>query len=919
MPLQPLVKSRGLWTHPNKHALPEGALLRAANSVCQREGVIGRRRGFARYGAALSAEAREITQYLERLVVFDGTNLVYDSDGTGTWSSWTGTFDPPSGEGMRFLEANGNLYFTTDAGVFVQTSLTGTPVRSGLPQGLDCQLEFDGTGGGWFTPDTQVGYRHTWSREDASDNLKTGAPSFQERLTNPFIASTWTRAAAVVTINAPDHTFSDGDEIEIFNSSSGAALPDGVYTISNVSGDDFDVTGINAGDASGTADVGKHYDVELTVTLPDDVAAGDILEIWRTPLSATADTPPGENHRRILRRVVLTADVTAGFVALTDDRDESFFEENLYTNPNQEGEAQANHRPPLARYLTTFEGHTFYAGATQPHLLRIQLVDVTGLVADTSTFVLTQGATVETYTASTAVDLGAKKFEIGTSGILAVDVETTAKSLAHVINRTSAVAYSHYTSAEDEAPGFLLLESRAVGAAEISVTGHATTSDQFDPVVPTSGVSLSTEADSRANAIWRSKFHQPEAVPRLNENVLGSRNYDVQGIVSLREALLVWREDGLFSISGRTDGASGAQFVDDDVDPTVHVRGTRSLVRLDNAAFAHTDQGVLRAGQGSPAIVSRPQIETELRRLATFTAFSTIAFAVPYESDRSYLFWLKGRESDTFATMALVYNYATNAWSSWTLAANSGHVLSADDKLYVGHADSNWVLQERKTLLLNGNDFQDENLPITITVASTTTHPRTEETVSYATFTSANYTEPEVGDGITQGSSRTVIDVLEDLGGGTWRATCRHLLVGLTAAAATLDLAIPFEVEWAPINTGSPASMKQFGAVQIYPERDGGTHQLATRSDLSAAWEYTQDIVVVQNSGWGYMPWGLSAWGGTETGSIRAIRSLVPDQHRRARSLGIRFRNRYCREPIEILCLGVDVRPHSSRTEIQPE
>ena len=82
----------GLYSQYNKlHALPPGALLQCENGVIDREGVISKRRGFKRYGTVLSNAPTALFEFQKTLVLQDGSTLKYDSNGSGTWSSWSGS------------------------------------------------------------------------------------------------------------------------------------------------------------------------------------------------------------------------------------------------------------------------------------------------------------------------------------------------------------------------------------------------------------------------------------------------------------------------------------------------------------------------------------------------------------------------------------------------------------------------------------------------------------------------------------------------------------------------------------------------------------------------------------------------------------------------------------------------------------
>lgn len=178
----PLVQldNKGLYTYPNQLSqVPPGAMTVAQNVVIDHPGVAETRRGFDFYGTALPSAAVKGFIYMSRILWYcTGGQFVYDSDGAGTWGSYSGSFSPPSGNFVNSTQSNGNFYFTTNNGIYKVDSLTGTPKKAGGPQGLDvtATLGSSGTGTAVVT-NSQVAYAIVWGYLDANNNLILGAPT----------------------------------------------------------------------------------------------------------------------------------------------------------------------------------------------------------------------------------------------------------------------------------------------------------------------------------------------------------------------------------------------------------------------------------------------------------------------------------------------------------------------------------------------------------------------------------------------------------------------------------------------------------------------------------------------------------------------------------------------------------------------
>lgn len=914
-------QARGLYSQFNRLEAPQGALAVADDCVIDRPGVIEKRRGFKRYGTALSSPASALMKYQKRLLVLDGSTLKRDSDGAGTWSSYSGSFSAPSAAiRMSGVEAQGSFYFTSSNGPQKLDALTGTPRRAGIPSGLDSQASVTGTGGSWFSPDTQVSYRIAYVKIDANNQESIGEPTERETLANAKSATlTWARSGGgpyTITVTHTAHGYTTSDTVEISDSS--ASGLNGPQTITVIDANSYSFSVSADPGASGTLKAGKKFNVSITTTIPSGIVANDYYEVYRTALSASASTDPGDRHRLIQRVQITSSDITAGTVTFSDTYDTTFLGEDLYTNPLEETVSNANSRPPWCKFIVAFKGHVWYANTTQPQRLRIQLTSITGLVDDTDSVTISG----RTYTFSTAENQGANKFKRFTTGTSAENVRNTAKSLAKILNRDSGntSVYARYDSGFNDAPGFVTIFARSLNTASFAVTCNASgTGDNFSPILPTSGTTVSSKNDEKKNGIYPSKYEQAEAVPLGNSIPLGRANAEILGVAALQDALFVYKEDGIYVITGETDGASGSSFVTDEANPSITLLAPASLVSLDNAVYGYTSQGVVSTAETGSRIKSWP-VETDLLRIASLANFATLAHGVSYESERKFLFATQERSGDAKVKVIWVWNYLTETWCRWRKNVSAGIVLelaAGGDRLYLAHNTDNYILEERKSLLASDEDYYDESIDFTVASSGTVVNSAgiTVTTVT-GTYT---YTEEDLEAGwlFEQGTTEGIVKSVVDNGSNSFTLTLDRQIT-VSAGAATVSIPIRMSVEWMPEAVGNVGVMKQFAEVQVYLEKDGGTHRLGFCADTQLGNVYTDDIEIVRVLGWGSSAWGTAPWGDAQPSPSNPLRTDIPRDHQRARAIRVIYQNRYAKENARVLQLAVTFRAYSERTMGNP-
>lgn len=250
----------------------------------------------------------------------------------------------------------------------------------------------------------------------------------------------------------------------------------------------------------------------------------------------------------------------------------------------------------------------------------------------------------------------------------------------------------------------------------------------------------------KPNRLYYSKFQQPEAVPIVNNISLGAEDKAILRIFPLRDSLFVFKEDGLFRISGESAPFNNSLF-----DGSCILIAADSLGLLNNALYGWTRKGIetiTEAGIRSPTI-SRP-IDTDILPLASsdYTNFSTVTWGTGYESDSSYIVYTLKVADDDVATIAYRYSNLTNSWTTFDKTNTCGIVSPTDDRLYLGAGDTNYIEQERKSF--DRTDYADREYSKTLALSSVIND-------GYG-LTFASMTNFEVGDVLVQEQYLTVYE-----------------------------------------------------------------------------------------------------------------------------------------------------------------
>ena len=636
--------------------------------------------------------------------------------------------------------------------------------------------------------------------------------------------------------------------------------------------------------AGGTDDT-----VALDFSVPQEVTTSWFYQVYRSRLSGSEGTEPDDELGLVYENNPTSGQITAKTITVTDETADDLIGATIYTAASQETIVAANNTPPIATDLAEFKGYLFGCNSKSKYRLYIDLLAIggAGLALD-DTITLTNGVYSYTYTAKAAYNVSSGHFALASSGTPASKITDTALSLVKLINRSTGNTnlYAYYLSGVDDLPGKILIEERDIGGTQFTAT-----SSRGAAWSPNLTSAESSTNDANLNGLWYSKFQEPEAVPLTNMIKVGSADAKILRIISLRGSLFIFKEDGVFTLTGDSENDFSVNLLDN----TVLLLNAETAQRLQNQIYCLTDQGVVSVTESGVELISRP-IEADLQEIygRALTQIRSQAFAVAYESDRKYILFLPQLSDHTAPQIAYVYNYITNNWTTFDLQKTSGIANETDGKLYLSDSTGNYVSKERKAY--NFSDHADEQITVTVTNVSTNI------------LTLSTVTNISVGDLFWQSTTKfSKITAIDTSAATITLEQDLSFTTGSHKVLASFDV----DVEWNPITAGAPSLMKQFSEAVLLTNRNVSDAYLGFSTDLAKA---ETKIQFTGNSvgAWGLFSWGASDWGGVVL--PKNYRTYVPREKQRASLLNIRLTENATYNNFEIAGLRISYRMFSQRS-----
>ncbi len=490
------------------------------------------------------------------------------------------------------------------------------------------------------------------------------------------------------------------------------------------------------------------------------------------------------------------------------------------------------------------------------------------------------------------------------NGSVSVQLGNTAKGLVKAVNRdASSLIYGNYISGITDTPG--KMRFTAVGFTG-AIYFDSSAGSTFSPVLPSSfaaGDQVYSRNENQKNAIYPSKFQEPEAAPAANAIFVGSRNAAILRSIALRNSVIVLKEDGVYKVTGD----SPRNFTATLLDSTVICIAANSAAAANNTVYFLASEGGSAATDSSVEIITR-KIENVIEPVAGKANVATDTAGIGYDSNRTWRLSTIG-PNETSRSVTYLYNFLNDTWTQSDYLFKGG-VVGPSDTLFIIDGNGK-ILKERKSQ--TKIDFCGQNYALTVTSVAS---DRLSAVVTVSTA-------PVAGDVIVKSDVINRIDTVT-AGAGNYTVSFVHETNLIAADVTILYKAITSRWDFAPMHGGAIGREKQFAQLQVHT-RDNGVFKLTisfqnTYFGGSEATEWKR-YLVQSTGGWGEFPFGFEGWGQEEgidtpvaTLPAPPIRIYIPQFAQRATFLKTMFEHAQACDPINIQALALSVRSYAERT-----
>lgn len=714
-----VITCAGIATDPNPFvAGPAGGMRKADNIVIAQDGVASPRPSFPIDTTKDTVfRPRSMTVYQNQPVIqsFDLDNdlLRLETDDAVIASGTNDVRLTPMSypfQGLQFAESRKNLYWGTANGPYKLTSYNSEITQSGMHEATSGKFSVALTNpsASAMPPDTVRAWRWCFVKRDANGLETRSAPSpwqsYANDTFNEYKDITW-------QIPLPTYV-NEGDQIELYAS----------YTVPTGS-IPFDTLYLSKRQTVSSSDLSTGY-AQVRDSSPDDRLG---VELYTNPtregILKANYRPPASVALAQWENCMWFGNTRGPWTAKIDVVSSS----GTTTTAGAAG---------LQRFRTSYSG---VSGSTLTGISDTSSVRVGQYVTDNGSPSSTTGRIpVGTLVVSVAtgsvtlsqepsgtgfvyfhdgVTVGSKtwwaavsEYDISdTEAVFGVysDETRTAKELAYAISLYSADQFAY--AIEDPyvvtdaygtaAQGTLIIRNRDLDGDQFAFS--STREDAFSYKIDQNGDPLVERTGTGVNVLYYSKPYEPEHVPETNFLVVGEESAPILAVVPLKYALLVFKTDGVFRVTGNAPDNWSVEVLDEG---TRLLRGTAVDV-LDDAAYALTDRGMVRVTANdvlnvANSLVAKEMFEAllEVNAIDAAHIFVRAWRAANVVLVNFSLPEVLSEESTTYSPNLFVFNTTTGAWTKWDLnVACASQDDGNDTSMYLMEA-TDWKLRDNATV-----------------------------------------------------------------------------------------------------------------------------------------------------------------------------------------------------------------------------
>lgn len=701
----------GLYTDPGPFsAAPEGALVEAQNVVIQRDGLLEPRPSLnmsQQTAPTLSPAIIEHGHYLN-----SSDNFIWYKDAFSGSINWeiirddsdiiTGPSNFSRGE-INSLYVKGRLLFTSDDGVCEAPLDSGTiAYRAGLPRPSAPPVKVVQLAGSWLDTGESTAYRFVLGRKRQDGTLMLSPPSCRviAKVPATLTASYVSFAAFGITsynyyaydVDSSFNVLQEGDLLYIYRSNKqtdSAEWPDdemrlrATLTYSGGSFEFFDDV-LDDDEWSGpalytNATQDGILQANVRPSYARDIALFDGMTFYAGYISP--------------QRVVITLKST-GESGLAKNPQEIFGGNPLLAITTTVGSTTISFSSTVLPYLTVGQVLTSNASASVPGAAdsnfsantEIVSIDSGALTAVISNAALTTAAALTRKVWDwIQVDDGTTVFRIygrvgsGVTSTVNEDIfipYAGAGSTTGVVGGYPDMDYKFnnntgrikdillYADGETPYSNILLTFERAsMDATSFTIT--STKPLAFDRYLDTvTGVVSSQDGTGARLAISRTDI--PDAVPLLNYIDIGDLSSDIVRILPAQNSLLVFKEDGLYQVSGTDPSNLYVQQLDQAIVPVDSDLAGRWFTKFGSTVFMMSKLGPMAVTDHGATPIGAPIMETLLELFGQFfqETIGNHALACGSSSVMPYiLFSYYNDITEDYNTF--VFNADNGTWTTW--------------------------------------------------------------------------------------------------------------------------------------------------------------------------------------------------------------------------------------------------------------